>query len=405
MRSTALFIAIVFVFLLATSPTVFAGFGQKEHYFPQYAIGGPAETHLTVHNPGQTPITVEIELRRSDGSVFLTDTVQLDPGATETRVYRDPSAPPVDGWAKLTSQDEFTATLFYRIPGTGNVGVLSSSKTEQLKLLTFVGQDTDTALAIANPSATNDCNMTFSFYDQAGRLQRQETTSLGALGHDAFFVTEAPYAVGANGSILIEATEPVVALALRLDRQLLASTALLTPMGAALLPGAVTTEYLADGAVTGNKISDRTITGEKIANNQVVRSLNGLQDSVELVAGPNVMITPSGQQLTISSTNPGGDITAVDAGTGLEGGGLQGAVGLGIADGGVGPNQLAPEVSLGRVQAGPSGATANIILGFSSNHVVSGVGGAAIGGGGSEAGSSPNQVTDHYGTVAGGESN
>ena len=49
-------------------------------------------------------------------------------------------------------------------------------------------------------------------------------------------------------------------------------------------------------------VPDGTITATKIANNQVVKSLNGLKDNVNLVAGANVTITPSGNDITISST-------------------------------------------------------------------------------------------------------
>ncbi len=53
-------------------------------------------------------------------------------------------------------------------------------------------------------------------------------------------------------------------------------------------------------------VPDGSITATKIANNEVVKSLNGLKDNVNLVAGTNVTITPSGNNLTISSTGGGG---------------------------------------------------------------------------------------------------
>nr|MBP9583280.1 hypothetical protein [Ignavibacterium sp.] len=55
-------------------------------------------------------------------------------------------------------------------------------------------------------------------------------------------------------------------------------------------------------------VPDNSINAVKIANNQVVKSLNGLKDNVNLVAGSNITITPSGNDLTISSTGGGSGI-------------------------------------------------------------------------------------------------
>jgi len=53
-------------------------------------------------------------------------------------------------------------------------------------------------------------------------------------------------------------------------------------------------------------VPNGSITATKIADAQVVKSLNGLKDNVNLVAGSNVTITPSGNNLTISSAGGGG---------------------------------------------------------------------------------------------------
>jgi hypothetical protein len=52
-------------------------------------------------------------------------------------------------------------------------------------------------------------------------------------------------------------------------------------------------------------VSNGSITSASIAPGQVVTSLNGLKDSVTLQAGNGVTINPSGQTLTISSTETG----------------------------------------------------------------------------------------------------
>ena len=67
----------------------------------------------------------------------------------------------------------------------------------------------------------------------------------------------------------------------------------------------ITTPMLQNNSVTSSKIVDGTITATDIANTQVVKSINSLKDNVNLVAGSNITITPSGQNLTISSTSGG----------------------------------------------------------------------------------------------------
>ena len=53
-------------------------------------------------------------------------------------------------------------------------------------------------------------------------------------------------------------------------------------------------------------VPDASITADKISDNEIVKSLNGIKDDVNLVAGSNVTITPSGSNLTISATGGGG---------------------------------------------------------------------------------------------------
>jgi hypothetical protein len=72
--------------------------------------------------------------------------------------------------------------------------------------------------------------------------------------------------------------------------------------GSKLADGSVTTAKIAEGAVGKDQLGTGAVTANKIASGQVVTSLNGLTDSVGLIAGNNITITPSGNSLTITST-------------------------------------------------------------------------------------------------------
>ena len=281
--------------LMLLAPCLAGEFGQTRQYFAQYGVGGPAETAFDGHNPGDQAIIVEVELFNSDGSPFESDLLAVAAGGTDSLVFSDPEGEVRNGWARLTSDDPFNATVFFRIAGVGNVGVLPGEQGVKFKLFSFVGDGTDTAYAVANTSETESSTVTMRFFNTGGEFQKEVEKTYGPGEHEAVFVTQEPLVVEEDGLVEFMATQPVIILSLRADNNLLSSTAVLRPEGMGLEPGAITTELLADGAVTGNKIADAA----------VVRSLNGLTDAVTLAAGDNVTVTPLLSKLAeIRSSTP-----------------------------------------------------------------------------------------------------
>jgi hypothetical protein len=174
---------------------------------------------------------------------------------------------------KITGQ---TFTPF-RLHSNGNVEVLSESVTSAK--LTVHGQIENTSGGIKFPDGT---------------IQTTAASgSLNAVAHDATLT--------GNGTGAL-------------------------PLGIAA--GGVGTTQLANNAVSNAKIADSAITNAKIAAGQVVKSLNSLTDNVTLAAGSNIIITPSGNTLTIASAASG--LSSVAHNATLTGAGTSGSP-LGVA--------------------------------------------------------------------------
>ena len=70
--------------------------------------------------------------------------------------------------------------------------------------------------------------------------------------------------------------------------------------------GPITTIDVANSSLSNNKLVDSTITGQKIAKNQVVRSVNGISDTIYLVGAGGATVTKSNDTLTITASGGGG---------------------------------------------------------------------------------------------------
>jgi trimeric autotransporter adhesin len=156
---------------------------------------------------------------------------------------------------------------------------------------------------------------------------------------------------------------------------------------------------LPPGAVTGANLAEATITVDRLAPDQVVTSLNGLRDAVEVVAGPHSTVSASGQTLTIT----GSADWRLDGNSGTTSGthflGTTDAQPLELRVNGAAALRLLPTSNPGAV---------NILGGSRGNFIKPDLFGVTIAGGGASLGVDAdytNSVHAQFGTIGGGWAN
>src|SRR5437867_6719197 len=312
-------LSVILLLLTSAAYDQASAFWEPTQLFPQFASGGGWMTYLAVHNSTQQVQLVTVELFRADGSGLLNRVISLGPDETQ-RFSIEPSAQFTDGWARLSSEGRFSATMLFQLVDSGRViseaGVLPADAVQNLKLMGSVhlDQGLTTGIAIANPSSTKPSVITVRRLGDSGSVLGTGSFTLGPLQHLAKLINEDPFFAGIDGydgSIEISATEPIIAVALRLVGAQMATLRVITPdTNTALTAYSVDTIHLVDGAVTTPKLADKSVTADKVASGSVVKSINSLKDDVNLSAGNNITINAVGNTLVIgaasSLTGPAG---------------------------------------------------------------------------------------------------
>ena len=288
---------------LLTMPLSAQDSPQEIRYFPQFAVGGGAETFVTVNNTSGGPQNVIVALIRSDGTPFLAEQLALESGATETVKFGGAAGDVIAGWVKVTAAAPFASGLFFKLAELGNVGVLPAILADRQRMFNFTEDGAATGLAMVNPDPLDKATVSFRIFDAGGNLESEVTRELRPQEHFAQFLSDPPFNAEKNGSVEIGSDLPVGAVTLRIDGGKIAGAPIFAPVQVG--ESEITSKELADNSVTSSKIAEGGVTAEKIAEGTVVRSLNGLREEITLTAGNNVTIDTDGNRLTLNAGGPG----------------------------------------------------------------------------------------------------
>jgi len=322
-------------------PAALAGVGSQTQYFPQVACGGGSVTQFAIHNPYNVATSVKLELRSSQGELFFESTVAIPPKGSQS-ISVGGSLPTLrTGWARLTSTGTIAGTEFFQLRlGTQvlpRIGLLPAPPVASARLFGFLDEVTNTGIALANPSSTEEATVQIRLVTNAGVLLLSGSTTLPPHTHLARFLNESPFFPGLHafeGIIELEANRPIIAAMLRSDDTQLSAAAVMSVTLAGVEPGGITRDYLADGAVSSEKLADGAVTLAKMADGSVsfnqlhpdlAGSLGALAASVANLMEPSdqktrllfpLVNTTFGWQTQIAIANTGKDPSGTPGRTG-----------------------------------------------------------------------------------------
>jgi hypothetical protein len=208
------------------------------YYFAHLASGGVWRTTFTYVNPTDSFVACNTSFYSQSGgpltlsvggikSSFVPYNI-VPRGTVHSQTDADPTGPVRVGWAKAVCDGPIQASVLFR-SFKGSVpqaeGSVLASTTPTTRFLSF--SDEKTGIAFANPLSVSS-DLTFTARNLAGETLTTKSLTLLAMNHGTF--NAGPY-LGLNsfkGSLTIDATSPIVSLALNFES---------APVFSALPPG------------------------------------------------------------------------------------------------------------------------------------------------------------------------
>jgi hypothetical protein len=201
---------------------------QTPYYYADLAFGGGFQTTLTLVNYSPQTVTCTTTFYADNGSAlsvpFAQGTISTRTdilfagGAVHDQTTAGLGGTATEGWAQSSCNGPVEASLLYRYYVNGVAASEASVNAEPAATTEFATfAQTATAVAYANPSATQSASITLTAYNASGSKLGFQTSTLGPLQHTAANLGPLFALSSFTGSVKITSSIPIISLSLNAE--------------------------------------------------------------------------------------------------------------------------------------------------------------------------------------------